>query len=1064
MKRTLFLWLFGLILTAQVYAQNRSLSGTIKDAATGEALIGVNVTGKGTTIGTVTDIDGKYSLELPKDVTTLVFSYIGYTNLEKSITALKIDAAMTAEGKALEEVVVTAGAIKREKRSLNFQVNTIKSEDLAQGSTDVFSAIQSKTPGVRVTSASGAPGSTKRIVLGGETSFLGGNNALIVIDGVPVNNEVNNGRLNTSANYIDFGNRGNDYNPDDVESITVLRGPAAVAQYGSRGTNGVVMITTKSGKGFDKADKKFSVSINSGVSFQMAYLQIKRQDKFGQGYDNTPDPIENFSWGPAFDGVVRPWTPAITLPSGVTSQLIRPYSAVKNQLKDALDLGITYNSGLSVEGGTDKFTYYFSYGNVDNKGIFQNTFYKRNSLTASASAKFNEKFSSTFKVQYSKVNQRALLGASSGNFGGPYQALLQQATNIPLNELRDYNSDYHNFIGYYGGYTANPYYLMNNINNNNKTDNLLASVELEFKPVEYIKLTSRIGNNFTLSQIDLQNPKYSYVPKSGQGASDPGSYAHEVEKRNQLNLDLIAAFDKEVVKNFNIGVTAGFRYTGNSSDRVLGYTQGGLVVPGFYNLSNSAGNALNQDEKTNRAILGVYSTISFGYKNMLFADYTISNDWSSTLPEGKRGYYYQAGGLSFVVTEAFKKKSEWFNYMKLRFNAGTQGKDALAYRLNTVYNANPVFDDYSDGNLQVVFPVIGLNGSNVSGFTLDNRIGNPNLKPEITIEYEAGADITFLKEYLNLEYTFRHRTSKDLLVDVSLPASSGYRVTAKNIGKIRNISHELLARVSVLRNIKNINWDINLAFSKLNNKVLKVSDETDEIALNTGGVQIVAKEGLPFGTFKATDYVRDPNGNIVVNNLGVPIESTDYSYFGSYIPKYTIGLGSTLSWNGLSFGIQFDIKEGGTFYSGTKAATDFNGTSLSSLLNNREPYIVPTSVQDANGGIGTPRYVENTTPVTNLYNIVGSLPESQNLIDASYIKLREVSLAYTFSKKFFKNTPLSAITLSLIANNLKFWLPKENVFADPESNSFGGAGDVQGLEFSSTPQTRSVGFDLKIKF
>ena len=205
--------------------------------------------------------------------------------------------------------------------------------------------------------------------------------------------------INTSANYIDFGNRGNDYNPDDVESITVLRGPAAVAQYGSRGTNGVVMITTKSGKGFDKADKKFSVSVNSGVSFQMAYLQIKRQDKFGQGFDNAP----------------------------VTSQLIRPYSAVKNQLKDALDLGITYNSGLSVEGGTDKFTYYFSYGNVDNKGIFQNTFYKRNSLTASASAKFNEKFSSTFKVQYSKINQRALLGASSGNFGGPYQALLQHS-------------------------------------------------------------------------------------------------------------------------------------------------------------------------------------------------------------------------------------------------------------------------------------------------------------------------------------------------------------------------------------------------------------------------------------------------------------------------------------------------------------------------------------------------------------------------------------------------------------------------------------------------------------
>ncbi len=1064
MKKTLLLWLFGLLLTAQVFAQNRSLSGTVKDATTGEALIGVNVTGKGTTIGTVTDIDGKYTLELPKDVTTIVFSYIGYTNLEKPILSLVVDASMAVEGKQLEELVVTAGAIKREKSSVVSQVNTIKSDDFAKSSSDVFSAIQSKTPGVRITSASGAPGSTKRIVLGGETSFLGGNNALIVVDGVPVNNQVSNGRQNSSGNFVDFGNRGNDYNPDDIESVTILRGPAAVAQYGSRGTNGVVMITTKSGKSSGKNDKKFNVSINTGVTFDRAYLQIKRQDKFGQGYDNSPDPIENFSWGPAFDGVVRPWTPPVTTSNGTITQLIRPYSAVKDQLQDAFNLGLTFKNGLAIEGSSDKYSYYFSYGNISNTGIFPNTFYKRHSFTANATANFNEKLSSSVRVQYSKINQRAILGAGSTNFGGHYQSLLQQAVNIPLNELRDYNSIYHDFIGYYGGYTANPYYLMNNINNNNNVDNLLASAELVFKPIEYVTLTGRVGNNFSLSEVEQQNPKYSYVPKSGQSATDIGGYSFEPEKRNQMNAEFIGSYNREVVKNFKLGVTGGFRYTGNSSKRILSYTQGGLVVPGFYNLSNSVGTPVTENEVNEQRLLGVYGTVTFGYKNMLFAEYTATNEWSSTLPEGKRGFFYQAGGLSFILTEALKKKTEWFSYMKLRFNVGTQGKDALAYRLNTVYNANPVYDDYSDGNLQVIFPVIGLNGSNVSGFTLGNRIGNPDLKPEITLEYEAGADVSILKEYLNLEYTFRHRTSKNLVVDISTPASSGYRVQSKNVGKIRNISHEFLARISVLKNIKNVNWDLTYQFSKYQNKVLKVSDESDELALNTGGVQIVAKEGLPFGTFKATDFVRTPEGKIVVNAQGVPVESSDYSYFGSYIPKFTMGLGSVFSWKGLSFGVQFDIKQGGTFYSGTKSATDFNGTSLSSLVNNREPYIFPNSVQDLNGGIGTPLYVENTTATTNLYSIVGSLPESQNLINASYIKLREASVSYTFDKKFFKKVPLSAITISVIGTNLKFWLPKENVFADPESNSFGNNGDVQGLEFGSTPQTRSVGFDVKLKF
>ena len=1054
MKKTLLLWLFGLLLTSQVFAQNRTLSGTVKDAATGEALIGVNVTGKGTTIGTVTDIDGKYTLELPKDVKDLVFSYIGYTNVEKPILALVVDAAMAVEGKQLDELVVTGMAIKREKRSTSYATNTLKADDLTQGTTNVFSAIQAKTPGVRINTIGGAMGASNRIVLDGEASFLLGNNALIVIDGVPVINSTNSANQNDNLSFVDFGNRGNDFDPDNIESVSILKGPAATALYGSRATSGVVLITTKSGKGSDKSDKKFNVTINSNISFQRAYLQIKRQDKFGQGYDNNPDPIENFSWGPAFDGVIRPWTPVIILPNGTPSQLIRPYSAVKNQLQDAFNIGTTFKNGIALDGASDKFSYYFSYNNTTNNGIITNTFYKRHAFTANTTARLAKNLTSKVNVQYSKVFQRAMTGAGTANFAGTLQSLLQQAVNIPIFELRDYNSPYQNFNGYYAGYTANPFYLMSHTNNDMKTDNLLASTELEYKPVDFITLTARVGDNLTVSNISQQQPKYKY-DRQKDGVN--GGYTEDFEKRNQLNIDLFGTFNKDVVKDVNINAMFGFNYLKSKYTDIFGKTQNGIVIPGYYNLNNSVSKPYVETNYSNYGLIGLLGQVGIGYKNMLFGEFTARNDWSSTLPAGKRGFSYFSGGLSFVPSELIKGDAkQWVNYLKIRANAGTQGKDAAPYMLSSVFAA-AVFSDYYNDNLPYQFPVKGLDGSTVNGYTLGNIIGNAKLKPELTTAYEVGAEITALKEYIHVEYTFYHKTSKNLIVNANLPASSGFTRQVINVGKVRNIGHNLLVSVNAIKNLKGVNWELRMQFAKNNSKVLKANVDGSDVIL--GGLttaSIIAKEGYPFGTFKANDFNRDSLGRIIVGANGAPVTSTTQNIFGSFQPKYTMGWGSTLSWKGLAFDVQFDMKQGGVFYSGTKDATDFNGTSLTSLLNNREPYIIPNSVT-ANGK-------ENTTPLTNLYTLIGSLPESQMLINASYIKLREASVSYTFDKKFFKKAPISAISVALVGNNLKFWLPKENVFADPESNAWGQAGNGQGMEYTSMPTSRSVAVDFKIKF
>lgn len=1062
MKKTLLLWLLGLLFTVQVYAQNRSLSGTVTDAATGEALIGVNVTGKGTTIGTVTDIDGKYTLELPKDVNTLVFSYVGYTNVEKPILSLVINATMASDAKVVDEVVVTALAIKREARSTGYTTNTVKSDDFNKTATDVFGALQAKTPGLSINNISGQMGASARIVVRGPSSFSGSNNALIIVDGVQVNNNVANGFENNSGENVDFGNRGLDIDPNNIEAVTVLKGGAATALYGVRGKYGVIMITTKSGKSMAKEDKKFSVTLNTGVTFDKVYLQIKRQNQFGQGYDNVPDPIENFSWGPAFDGVVRPWTRAVTTPNGV-SQLIRPYSAIKNQLEDAFNIGTTFKTGVSVEGGSDKYTYFLSYNNVKNNGIFDNQFYKRHNITANASAKFSDKISSKFSIQYARIDQRQVTNAGSSNFNAPYQSFLQQAINIPINELRDYNSIYHDFLGYYGGYTPNPYYIMNHENNDAKIDNIIGSAEVEIKPVDYISLLGRIGTNFTLTNITQESPKFTYPFSSAAGI---GRYVEEYDKRNQLTLDFIASFNKNVIKDLNINAMAGYNFQDGRVNNLQSSTQGGLVIPGFYDLSNSSSTPFVDNAGLHTRLFGVYGSVGVGYKNLIFANYSARNDWSSTLPAKNNSFFYQSGDVAFVPTELIKKdkfkQNEWLSYWKIRASVGTAGGDPGAYATTTYFLANPRFDDYLEGNYPVQFPVIGLNGQTVPGYTLDNTLGNPELEPEKTFSWDIGTDMTFLKEYVNLEYTYYQKIDKNLIVNVELPASSGYRFTSVNIGKMSNKGHELLLNVYALKNIKNsgVDWKFNFSFTKNNNKVVKVSEQSDEISLNTGGVQVVAKEGMPFGTFKALDFERDSLGRIIVNEQGAPIAAVDYNYFGSYQEKYRIGLGSTFSWKGLTVNVQFDIKKGGQFYSGTKSATDFNGTSLTSMVNNREPYIIPNSVVD--NGDGT--YSPNTTPLTNLFTMVGSYPESQDLIDASYVKLREASISYTVGKKHLKNVPINAISIGLVGRNLKFWLPKENVFADPESNSFGQNGNVQGMEFSQSPTTRNIGFDFKIQF
>lgn len=1065
MRKTLLLWLFGLLfMTTQALAQDRTVTGVVTDAETGEALIGVSVLVKGTSTGSVTDIDGKYTIKLSDGATTLVFSYIGYTTVEAVATGSVLDVKLGA-GVELEETVVTGLAIAREKRSTSFATQTLGNDDFNKTANDIFGALQSKVAGVRVNTSSGAMGASNRVVLRGETSLTGNNNALIVVNGVPIDNSVTTGLENSSANFVDFGNRGNDINPEDIESINVLKGPAATALYGSRGASGVILITTKSGKSLANQDKKFNVNFTTSATYDRAYNVMTRQEQYGQGYYPVgPVPGENFSWGPAFDGIVRPWTSPINTPNG-QSQLVRPYSAVPNQLDMFFRLGSTYRNTLAVEGGSDKFTYYFAYGNTKNEGIFENSFYNRNNFTLNASAKLSKMISSKFSIQYSNISQRGVLGGRE--FNRPYQSAIQTPANIPINEVKDYNNPYQNLEGFWGSYTPNPYFIMNEEANDNKVDNLLGSAEITFTPLSYLNFTARVGNNFNLSNTFLRSPKFEYTTDvfnpdniGGSRALGLGSYVEEAQKNNDLTIDVFGNFNKEVVKDLDVSVLAGYSFYDKQFNELSSSTAGGLVIPGFYNLGNSVNQSITNNTSRRNRLIGAYGNVNLGYKRMVYIDYTARNDWSSTLPEGNRGYFYQSGGISFIATELYKNKV--LNYLKLRANIGTTGKDATAYQLSSVFTASPEFDDFFSTDYALRFPVIGIDGSTVSGFTQGNRIGNPDLKPELTRTWEVGADVGFFKnDRLFIEYTYYNQLSSNLIVDVQLPGSSGYTVTARNVGEVQNVGHELAVRATPVL-VKGFKWDVRMTLGLNKNEVLKVSDQSDELSLNTGNVQVIARKGYPLGTYKAIDYERNPNdpSQIVVNAQGYPIQSTAFQIFGSYQPKYTMGFGTNLSWKGLAFDIQFDVRKGGYFYSGTKELAEFNGSVVTTLINDRQPYLVPNSVQLTEDG----EYVENTVGFADPYPYFSNMPESQNLIDASYIKLREAKISYTIPKKAFGRVPIQSLSLSIVGRNLKMWLPKENVFVDPEQNSFGTNGNVQGLEFTTVPSTRNVGFELRLTF
>lgn len=1061
-KRLMMVFAGALMCSSTVLAQTK-VTGTVVSQEDGEPIVGAAVRIDGTNTGTVTDVDGRFSLEV-KSGQKLQVTYLGMA--PQSVTAgpnLRI--VLSPDDKTLNEVVVTALGIKRSAKSLGFAATQVKAEDITEGrSSDIMSSLAGKVAGVQVSSASGGPGSSKGVVIRGFTSLSGNNQPLYVIDGVPMNNSAvfSTDGLN---NAYDFGNGANAVNPDDVESMTILKGAAATALYGSRAANGVVVITTKKGQ---VQKKGIGVEYNGGLAWTQVMRLPQMQNEFGMGWYGDKTDNENGSWGPKFDGS--------TLKYGTVydnSQKIKSYLPIENNLKDFFDTGFRYNNSISFNGATDVSDYFVSLSHDHDDGIIPTSADSYNKYTFSARGSHkvdNLTFSSSVNYAYQKTR-----GVNGGQgVENMYNALMQTPRDISLTEMADL-TDIFNTPGYYfTPYNVmNPYYILQNHQNQMESERVYGKFQIDYDFLKYFKATVRVGLDSQTQHIKNGVPNYHVLfPNTPNNLDDTselwsmtGSVSQRTIRRRELTTDITLMFDKDIAQDLHLNTLVGFE----GNERRYSYLYGkitNLSVPTFFDLGNTAGIPELDQYSEKRRMLSALATAELGWRDMLFLNVNFRNDWSSTLPKENRSFAYPGVTLSWIFSEMLNKEiKKAITYGKVRAAWGKTGNDADVYMTNSVY-AQASSSSSGWGESKFPFTKTGTNA-----YSAGNVLGSLSLSPEMTTETEFGLEMAFLNNRLGFDFTYYTRNSNNQIMSLEMDPATGYSAQNTNLGKIRNRGIEFLFRATPLK-AKDFQWDFSWNFTRNRSKVLSLPEEQggeSSIFGVTGGIGLYAIEGEELGIFKAYTPKKTEDGRIIVDpTSGLP-QNGEYARVGSMNNKYQMGFSNTLTYKGVSLSFDIDVRHGGLMYSRTKSVEYFTGNAMQTAYNDRNPWIIPNSVLATTDANGNTAYVENTIPLVSktiysYWNNGGSDMDAGFLVSKSYVKLRQVVLSWDLPRKWLSRTFLTGVRLSVYGNNLLMWTPASNTFIDPEASSFGN--DLEGNygEYSSNPTSRRFGFNVNVKF
>lgn len=1065
MKRIYLLILVLLISSNLLKAQTRVITGTVTGSEDSKPVIGCTVQLKGTSTGINTDVNGKYSLTVPQNAATLVFSFIGMKSKEIEIGSRNvIDVILESELVGLAEVVVTALGIKRSEKSIGYSASTVGVDEINTAKApSLITGLQGKVAGLSISSGGGT-GSSQKVFIRGVSSFTGSNQPLYVINGIPMSNSFAGNSL--TSNSVDFGNQANDINPDDVESVTVLKGASATALYGSRAANGVIMITTKRGA----KEGKISVVYNGSVTASEVMRTPQTQSNFGQGWPYW-DPAENGSWGPKLDGRMHAWGAYSTdwygpgsIPAFFPGFVVmkKPFSYVENNLRSFYETGIEFQNNISISGGDEKNSFAMSYGNTYSNGVIPTDadLYKRNIFSFRGDHKYG-KFNASYDISYVRKDIKAISSGQGSDGATLFQELSQMPVDIPLTELKDYNSMYHNIDNFFTLYAENPYWVIDNNGNTYQDDRIYGKIELVYDIFAHTKLLGRVGGDFTnlrqrsFNAIAKISPDtWNYPSKTDQ----PGTYNEYNNYNGQIDASGLISGDYKISQDFRLNVITGVNYNTRGLYESNAYLYG-LSIPNWYSLSNGSDKPLTTSGRSKRILIGALGQFDLSFREWAFASVSLRNDWSSTLPTNKNSYFYAGVNGAVLLTEAFPalKNGKILDYAKIRAAWGQTGNDAPVYR--TYGKSVPTNINLGYGGL--VFPIGG-----VSGITLSNNNGNINLKPEITTDIEFGTEMKFLGNRIGIDMAYYMKSTKDQIISSSVAPETKFTSFTRNVGQVDNKGVEIRLSVVPVRT-KDFEWELTTTFFKNKSKVVKLWDDVKEYRL-TGAydVDFVAIVGQPLGVFKVPQAATTPDGKIIVNSSGRPaVDPVNKKIVGSREPDFVLGLSNRISYKGISLTAVFDYRKGGKFYSHTASLLAFDGNSPLTVYNERQPFLVPNSVRKVGD-----TYVENDIPILgtsqySYYNYsTNTLIFENMMLDKTYLKLRELTLSYAIPAKLMTKLPFRALELSIVGRNLLMWTPSGNNFVDPEATNYGNDLLSDLGEFSAGPTSRFLGGNIKITF
>ena len=1036
MKRSILLKKFRIAIVTfflamtTVYGQNVTITGTVTGSDDGMPLAGVVVLEKGTTNGLETDANGKYSISVPGNA-TLVFSFIGMQPQEYQVLDQRvINVVMSPLTTMIDEVVVTALGISRERKSLGYAVTEVSGSDVARvRDLNVVNTLSGRVSGVVVTQGTFGPGSSSRVVIRGNNSLTGNNQPLYVVDGIPIDNsgygsasEANTGEYSKS----DYGSGISDLNPDDIESMSILKGPNAAALYGSRAANGVILITTKKGT----LNRGLGVTYNGTFNFESPMLIPSFQNEYGQGTGgNVPATIGDLrqtsgSWGASLDGTAKIYGTGL---NGET----RPYSAQPDNVKNFFETGATLVNSLAVDGGNAMSTLRFSYTNTSANSMVPGSKLSRHNFNLRGTTNLTDKFSLDAKVTYfiQDAHNRPVMGT---------EGVIAWLYRIPRNMLiEDYGPEQEKYQDpatyavktHTNGTYGNPYwYQLHDINDDNRS-RVQGYVKADYKFTDWLSAFVRVGT-------DAISEKLESVNQYGHWYYAQGRMNNRMAKLSETNIDALLMLNKDF-SNIKVSANLGANHMYQTYENMSVYAEK-FKIPTKPTLGSASTNLPSYTPLQEKMINSVYGSAMVSYGDFLYLEGSARNDWSSTLPKDNWSYFYPSASLSVLVDQLVNVSG--LDLAKLRVNWAKVGSDTSPYQLQNAFDLSSAGDSY-----------LGL-----TILTRPSTRKNPNLKPEQTSSLEFGGEFRLFNNRIFADLSYYSIVSKDLIMDVPIPASTGYSYERTNVGEITNKGFEfMIGGVPVQTN--NFTWDVSLNMSTNKNKLISLIEGVDNFIFtttNSGVAEVWATVGGGYGDIYATTYKRDESGRIVVTDAGLFLTEAEKKLVGNYQPDWVGGLSNTLTYGNLSLRFLIDARIGGEVFSGTDAGLDAQGVSEASLLY-REGGVIIDGVRED----GTPNTVNiSGQQYWGSYSGVGE----NYVFDQTNIRMREVALNYDLPRKYIENSFIKGFSIGITGRNL-FFLYRALENFDPEG-SYSVSNFSQGVLYYTMPTARSLGFNVNIKF